>query len=82
MTLDAVTAFGLASITAMLVCYALEHRGRAWILGFALACWASAAYGWLASAWPFTLVEAIWGFVALRRYTSSSVAGRPSPPVR
>ncbi len=27
-------------------------------------------FGWLANAWPFTVVETIWGFVALRRYAS------------
>ena len=70
MPLDPVTAFGVASLSAMLVSYALEDRGRAWVLAFALACWASAAYGWLAGAWPFTVVEGIWGFVAMRRFMS------------
>jgi hypothetical protein len=67
-SLDPVTAFGVASLSAMLVCYALEDRGRGWVVAFALACWASAAYGWLAGAWPFTVVEGVWGVVALRRY--------------
>jgi len=66
--LDPVTAFGVASLSAMLVSYALEDRGRGWVLAFALGCWASAAYGWLAGAWPFTVVEGVWGVVALRRY--------------
>ena len=68
MPLDPVTAFGVASLSAMLVSYALEARGRGWVLAFALACWASAAYGWIAGAWPFTVVEGVWGVVALRRY--------------
>ena len=68
MQLDPVTAFGVASLSAMLVSYALEHRGRGWVLAFALGCWASAVYGWLAGAWPFTVVEGVWGVVALRRY--------------
>jgi hypothetical protein len=66
--LDPVTAFGVASLSTMLVSYALEDRGRRWVLVFALACWASAAYGWMAGAWPFTVVEGVWGVVALRRY--------------
>ena len=68
MSLDPVTALGVASLSAMLVSYALENRSRGWVLAFALACWASAAYGWLAGAWPFTVVEGVWGLVALRRY--------------
>ena len=60
--------FGLASVAAMLVCYTLEERSPYFVLAFALACWAAAAYAWLAGAWPFTLVEAIWGAVALRRF--------------
>lgn len=51
----------------MLLFYALERRGRVWIVAFAVACWSSALYGWLAGAWPFTIVEGIWGFVALAR---------------
>ena len=68
MSLDPLTAFGVASLGAMLLAYALEQRGRGWVLAFALACWASAAYGWLAGAWPFTLVEGVWGVIALHRY--------------
>jgi hypothetical protein len=40
----------------------------AFVLAFSLACWASALYGWLAGAWPFTVVEGVWGFAALRRF--------------
>jgi hypothetical protein len=62
------TAFGLGSLGAMMVFYALESRSTWWTLAFALACWSSALYGWLAGTWPFTLVESIWGLVALRRF--------------
>ena len=37
--------------------------------------WASAVYGWLNGAWPFTVVEAIWGVVALRRFARKRAAG-------
>lgn len=66
--MDSLTAFGVASVSAMLVFYALEARARMFVLAFALACWAAAAYGWLAGVWPFSVVEGIWGFVALGRY--------------
>ena len=62
------TAFGLFAVTAMLVCYALEQRSRWFILGFAGACALGSAYGFLQGAWPFGLVEAIWSFVAARRW--------------
>ena len=66
--MNALTAFGLFSVTAMLVCYALERRSRWFILAFAAACAMGSAYGFLQGAWPFGLVEAIWSIVALRRW--------------
>ncbi len=68
MQLDALTLFGVASVGAMLLLYTLEERAPAFVLAFAFACWAAAIYGWLAGAWPFTVVEGIWGAVALRRW--------------
>jgi hypothetical protein len=67
-SMDALTWFGLAAVSAMLLCYANEHRGRAWVLGFAGACLAGSTYGFMQGAWPFGLVEAIWSVVALRRW--------------
>jgi hypothetical protein len=66
--MNALTVFGLFSVTAMLVCYALERRSRWFILAFAAACALGSAYGFLQGAWPFGLVEAIWSIVALRRW--------------
>jgi len=66
--MDTLTLFGAAAVTAMLVFYALESRGPSFVLAFALACLASSAYGFLQGAWPFGFVEAIWCFVALRRW--------------
>ena len=75
--MDPITAFGLASVGAMLFCYALEGRSPYFVLGFALACWASAVYGWLSGAWLFTVVEAIWGVVALRRFARRRAGASP-----
>ena len=66
--------FGLFAVTAMLVCYALEHRSRWFILGFALACAFGSAYGFLQGAWPFGLVEFVWALVALRRWRNAGRA--------
>jgi hypothetical protein len=72
---DALTAFGVAALSFMMLMYALEARGRAFILAFAAGCALSSAYGFLSGAWPFGMVEAIWTFVALRRW-STTVAAR------
>jgi len=66
--MDALTAFGLFAVTAMLVCYALEARSPWFGLGFAGACALGSAYGFLQGAWPFGGVEAIWAVVALHRW--------------
>ena len=67
--MDSLTAFGLFAVTAMLVAYALEDRSPWYILAFAVACWLGSAYGFLQGAWPFGIVELVWGFIALRRWT-------------
>jgi len=61
------TIFGVASLTFMLVMYALEGRGRAYVVGFAGGCALSSAYGFASGAWAFGVVEAIWAVVAMRR---------------
>ena len=63
-----VTAFGAAAVTFMMVMYALEHRGRGFVLAFAAGCALSSAYGFLAGTWPFGVVEAVWCLIALRRF--------------
>lgn len=72
--LSFLTLFGLFAVTAMLVCYAFEHRSRWFILGFALACALGSAYGFLQGAWPFGLVEFVWALVALRRWRNAGRA--------
>jgi hypothetical protein len=69
MAIDRLTLFGLLAVTAMLVCYALEHRSHWFILAFAVACALGSIYGFLQGAWPFGLVEAVWAIVALRRWS-------------
>ena len=66
--MSSLTAFGLFSVSAMLVCYTLEKRSHWYILGFAIACALGSAYGFLQGAWPFGIVEAIWSVVAVRRW--------------
>ena len=66
--MDALTLFGLFAVTAMLIFYALEDRSPWFVLAFGLACALGSAYGFLQGAWPFGLVEAIWGGVAVYRW--------------
>lgn len=70
--MDALTAFGVAALTFMLVTYALESRGRIFILAFAAGCALSSLYGFASGAWPFGVVEAVWALVALRRYSTTA----------
>lgn len=62
------TLFGVVTLAAMLVFYALEARSPVYVLLFAVACVGSSAYGFLQGAWPFGVVEAIWTGVAFRRW--------------
>jgi len=62
------TAYGVLSLTFMMAMYALERRGPRFILLCALGCLLSSIYGFLAGAWPFGVIEAIWCAIALTRY--------------
>jgi hypothetical protein len=69
---SALSAFGLFSVSAMLVFYALEKRSRCFILAFASSCALGSVYGFLQGAWPFGVVEAVWSLVAVRRWWMAS----------
>ncbi len=75
-----VTAFGVVALTFMMVMYALERRGPRFILGFAAGCALSSAYGFMAGAWLFGILEAIWCVIALRRFTVAVRERRPGKP--
>jgi hypothetical protein len=66
-----VTVYGVCAVTFMMVMYALERRGRGFILAFAVGCLLSSAYGFLSGAWPFGVVEAVWAVIAVRRYLTT-----------
>jgi len=63
-----ITVYGVVAVTFMMTMYALERRHALYILAFAAGCLASAGYGFLAGAWPFGVVEAVWALIAVRRY--------------
>jgi hypothetical protein len=70
------TAFGLFSVLAMVVCYALEDRSAWFVLAFAGACALGSVYGFLQGAWPFGVAEAVWSLVAIRRWRRALHANR------
>lgn len=65
-----VTVYGVCAVTFMMTMYALEQRGRLFVLLFGVGCLLSSAYGFLSGAWPFGVVEAIWSIIAFRRYST------------
>lgn len=67
----AITIYGVAALTVMMAMYALEHRGRGFVLAFAGGCVLASVYGFLSGAWPFGVVELIWAGVAVRRYRTA-----------
>jgi hypothetical protein len=71
MSSAAVTIYGVCAVSFMMAMYALERRGRGFVVGFAVGCLLSSAYGFLSGAWPFGVVEFIWSGIALRRYRNT-----------
>jgi hypothetical protein len=74
--MNVLTAFGLFSVTAMLLCYALEDRSTWFIIAFAASCALGSLYGFLQGAWPFGIIEAIWAVVAVRRWHKAEPRGK------
>jgi hypothetical protein len=63
------TVYGVVVLTFMMVMYALEGRGRWFVLAFAVGCALSSSYGFASGAWPFGVIEAIWSLIAVRRFS-------------
>lgn len=75
--MDALQLFGLLAVTAMLLFYAYEEKSAWFVLAFAISCALASIYGFLQGAWPFGVLEAIWAFVALKRWQKRRLAGKP-----
>ncbi len=63
--------FGFASVSAMLLFYALESRSPGYVLAFGLS---AAAYAALIGSWPFAAVESLWSVVACVRWRRLTMA--------
>jgi hypothetical protein len=70
--MSGVTLYGVAALTFMMLMYAMERRGRGFILAFAVGCALSSAYGFLSGAWPFGVVEAVWTVIAALRFARTA----------
>ncbi len=68
------TAFGSVAVSIMFASYWLEPRSRWFVLVFAVASGATAAYSGLAAVYPIMVIEALWAVVALRRFVTRSHA--------
>jgi hypothetical protein len=80
--MSSVTIYGLCAVSFMMAMYALERRGRVFVVAFAAGCLLSSAYGFLSGAWPFGVVEIVWCGIALLRLRAPSggeVGPAPSP---
>ena len=64
------TIFGCLAVTAMMVFDTLEKLNRWFSLCFAASCWTAAAYGFASGAWPFGVLESIWGFVKIFHFAT------------
>ena len=73
------TVYGVTVLTFMMVMYALEGRGKWFVLAFALGCGLSSSYGFASGAWPFGVIEAIWTAIALHRFALRSRKAFPAP---
>ena len=68
MRFDALTLFGVAAVSVMVACYALESRSHWFTLGMAACCVAASVYGFLAGTWPFGVLEGLWACIALYKW--------------
>jgi hypothetical protein len=71
-----VTLYGVCAVSFMMLMYALEHRGRTFVLLFALGCVLSSVYGFWSGAWPFGVVELVWSGIAVHRYATQEHESR------
>ena len=64
----ALTIYGAAAVTFMMLMYAFERRSRRVNLACACGCVLSSVNGFLAGTWPFGVVEHVRAAVAVHRY--------------
>jgi hypothetical protein len=73
------TVYGVTVLTFMMVMYAVEGRGKWFVLAFALGCALSSSYGFASGAWPFGVIESIWCLIAVQRFVGKYRRGPTIP---
>lgn len=63
-----ITVFGAVAVAVMFLAYWRERSSKWMVLAFAAACLLTAAYSGLVEAYPITVIESLWGAVALQRF--------------
>ena len=66
--MDWLLIYGSIAVATMLLMYSWRIARESTCWRFAAACAASSVYGWLAAAYPFGVLEAVWAAVAFRRW--------------
>ena len=67
--LSPVNIYGAIVLIIMMIFYFRERYGEIYTLFFGLTCFFSSSYGFLSGAWPFGVIELVWGIMTLRKYT-------------
>ncbi len=80
--MSGIDIFGFLAVLIMVTAYALEDRAPAFVLLFASACLAAAAYAALIRSWPFASVETLWSAIAFRRWLRRRAPHRVAPDER
>ena len=62
------TLFGSIAVTIMFLSYWLESRSKWMVLIFAGGSALTSAYSGIVAAYPITVIEALWAFVAIQRF--------------
>ncbi len=73
------TVYGVTVLTFMMVMYAVEGKGKWFVLAFALGCALSSSYGFASGAWPFGVIESIWCLIAVQRFVGKYRQGPATP---
>ncbi len=62
------TMFGVIAVSIMFLSYWTEERSKWLVLAFAIGSGMTALYSGLAEVYPITVIEGLWGLVALQRF--------------
>ena len=62
------TMFGVIAVSIMFLSYWTEERSKWLVLAFAIGSGMTALYSGPEEVYPITVIEGLWGLVALQRF--------------